>query len=668
MSLFNGDVAGRVRNTYLPKTKGMYALFEAIVNSFQSLEDVNSIKNPYIHIKIIRDKVLGKGFNPKIRDIEIVDNGEGFTKENFESFKKFDSTHKISKGCKGVGRFVWLKVFESVSIDSVYNGGKNLIRFNFTKSRDDLAEETKSVNLSENKTKIYLRNMLNPYKDAFPQDAEKIVLAIIEHCLLFFMEDSCPEVILYDEENTYNINNIYRDFYTQSKNKDHFSVGKINFDTISMKLYEANTKNVILYTSNKRVIVSENLGNNIESLNKKIKEDNNPYYYNIIVSSQYLDDNIKQNQMEFSIPEKYEEELFDEENPSLSQIRNECLKIVKKELSQYLEVSYNQKKNKVVDYIKNNKPGYRVFIDRFKQEKFSLDKLPNNPQNKDIELFLHNIKFQEEKEMLALRNKLKKSTKLTEKTKQIYDEAMKKYLAKSSGINTCELSNYICNRKALLDVLEQMISFDKDNNKFLDEAYIHQLIIPMKINSNSVDFEANNLWLLDEKLVFHEALYSDELIKKYSEIESSSSKRPDVTIFNTPLVYTDDLQYKNSITIIEFKKPGLNNFSEDYNPHREIIRNIKEIICGNATDQRGRKIKINGSTRFYGYIVTDITSKIEAELIDVMGYQRSPDGEGFFKYHHIDNCIVSLEIVTYEKMFNDAKKKNEIFFRILGLG
>lgn len=54
-------------------------------------------------------------------------------------------------------------------------------------------------------------------------------------------------------------------------------------------------------------------------------------------------------------------------------------------------------------------------------------------------------------------------------------------------------------------------------------------------------------------------------------------------------------------------------------------------------------------------------------IIDVMGYQKSPDGDGFFKYHPLEGCMVSLEIITYEKMFNDARKKNEIFFRILGL-
>lgn len=669
MSSFNGDVAGKLRNTYLPKTKGIYALFEAVVNSLQSIEDMSSNEKPYIHINVIRNEVLNNEFTSNIRDIEIIDNGEGFTEENFNSFKKFDSTHKISKGCKGLGRFAWLKVFDTVSINSIYNNGKKEITFNFIRSKDELNETIKDVDFSENKTTISLKNIIEPYKSSFPQELNRIAHLIIEHCLLFFMGNNCPEITISDNKENLNLNELYKKFYTSDKNTSKFTIGDFDFDTISIRLYETETRNVIAYTSNRRVITSENIGKSIETLNGKIKDGNDSYYYNLIVSGKYLDENIHPSQMEFSIPEEYDEngDFFDVSNPSFSQIRSECLETVKKELSGYLEVSTNNKKEKLIDYVKNHKPGYRVLIDRIKNKKFPFDRLPNNPNMQEMELFLHNLKFQEEKELLALRNKLKKSTKLNEKTKQTYDEAMRKYIAKSSGINTCELSNYICNRKALLDVFEQMISFNKEENKFLDESYLHELIVPMKINSNSVEFEANNLWLLDEKLVFHEALYSDELIKNYEELQSTSARRPDITIFNKPLKYTDDLQYKNSITVVEFKKPGLNNFSEDYNPHREIIRNIKEIISGNATDHRGRKISINGSTRFYGYIVTDITPKIESDLIDLMGYQKSPDGDGFFKYHPLEGCIVSLEIITYEKMFNDARKKNEIFFRILGL-
>ena len=178
MSIFNGDVAGKVRNTYLPKTKGIYALFEAVVNSLQSIEDAEN-KNPYIHINIIREEVFNNNFISNIRDIEIIDNGIGFNAENFTSFKRFDSTHKIAKGCKGLGRFSWLKVFERVSVNSIYNNGKKEISFNFMRSKDELNENIKDVDFDDNQTKIYLHNIIEPYKSSFPQDLNKIANTII---------------------------------------------------------------------------------------------------------------------------------------------------------------------------------------------------------------------------------------------------------------------------------------------------------------------------------------------------------------------------------------------------------------------------------------------------------------------------------------------------------
>ncbi len=42
----------------------------------------------------------------------IIDNGNGFTAENYKSFRTADSSLKWKKGCKGIGRFLWLKAFE----------------------------------------------------------------------------------------------------------------------------------------------------------------------------------------------------------------------------------------------------------------------------------------------------------------------------------------------------------------------------------------------------------------------------------------------------------------------------------------------------------------------------------------------------------------------------
>ena len=105
----------------LPKTTPLLPLYEAIINSIQSIEDAQ-ISNGKIEIIVERDKQMNL-FNQWETDIEniiIVDNGIGFDDENYNSFDTYASEYKIQKGCKGVGRMLWLKAFCSVSIESIF--------------------------------------------------------------------------------------------------------------------------------------------------------------------------------------------------------------------------------------------------------------------------------------------------------------------------------------------------------------------------------------------------------------------------------------------------------------------------------------------------------------------------------------------------------------------
>ena len=87
----------------LPKTTPLLPLYEAIINSIQSIEDAQ-ISNGKIEIIVERDKQMNL-FNQWETDIEniiIVDNGIGFDDENYNSFDTYASEYKIQKGCKGV--------------------------------------------------------------------------------------------------------------------------------------------------------------------------------------------------------------------------------------------------------------------------------------------------------------------------------------------------------------------------------------------------------------------------------------------------------------------------------------------------------------------------------------------------------------------------------------
>lgn len=144
------SLLGRLSHIKLPSARSLLPLFEAVVNSIHGIEDLN-LTNGRIDIYIQRssqrtlsDGEKNTGAAPAIIGFTIQDNGSGFNDTNLESFKKADSTLKIEKGGKGVGRFLWLIAFRKAEIESVYeNAGQCLKRtFDFVVSESGVENET----------------------------------------------------------------------------------------------------------------------------------------------------------------------------------------------------------------------------------------------------------------------------------------------------------------------------------------------------------------------------------------------------------------------------------------------------------------------------------------------------------------------------------------------
>ena len=122
------NVAGQVGRIKLSPSKALWPLFETVINSIQSLEDSNVV-NKQITIsthrldcaQLIADE-SGKTVEEPARfdSFIVTDNGNGFNTTNYASFLEAYSQLKVKKSCKGIGRFLWLKAFENVSIKSTF--------------------------------------------------------------------------------------------------------------------------------------------------------------------------------------------------------------------------------------------------------------------------------------------------------------------------------------------------------------------------------------------------------------------------------------------------------------------------------------------------------------------------------------------------------------------
>lgn len=125
MNNFRFNLKGQLNEVKLPEYKALWPLFETIVNSIQSIEESTNSQNGQITILANRleDRQVNMDGNEELNpfyEFQVIDNGEGFNSINYNSFLEAYSNLKVSKGCKGIGRFLWLKAFTKVNIESVY--------------------------------------------------------------------------------------------------------------------------------------------------------------------------------------------------------------------------------------------------------------------------------------------------------------------------------------------------------------------------------------------------------------------------------------------------------------------------------------------------------------------------------------------------------------------
>jgi hypothetical protein len=180
----------------------------------------------------------------------------------------------------------------------------------------------------------------------------------------------------------------------------------------------------------------------------------------------------------------------------------------------------------------------------------------------------------------------------------------------------------------------------------------------MKTTSNIVPYECNNLWLIDERLNFHDYLASD------LPLDGAKGDRPDIIVYNVPSYFNNEDNPNNSFSIIEFKRPMRDDYTDDENPIDQIVRYIDEIRGGKAKKQNGQLITVTSTTPCFAYVVCTLTQKIRT-ICERRDFNKSYDNLGYFLYYK--NYNTYFEVLAYEKIVRDAKIRNRIFMKKLGL-
>ncbi len=675
MSL-NTSLKGRLRNTNLPKSNVLFPLFEAVVNSIHSIDErINKVKdinrlNAHIKINIIRSQQLktDKTMKPEIVGFEIIDNGIGFNADNYNSFQTLDSEYKIDLGCRGVGRLLWLKAFKKVSVISEFKeGSKYLIRsFDFNIPKDLHKEKLCDSEEKKYETKVQLQQLSNEYVKYLPKTVATIAHALLEHCLWYFLRSGgAPKITIYDDGEIIDLDKEYEAYMLNASDKTSFLLKNKYFEVTHVKL-KTNSKNKhsIIYSAADRVVKEESLSGKIPGLFGILKDGDDRFTYMCFVTSDFLTEKVNPERMGFNISEATNG-LFANEEITFGEIRQKVIKTVSDYLEQYLKENKLIGIKKVTDFVTNKAPRYRPILRRISENDKVVDP---NISDKDLELKLHAHLMEIESELLKEGHDLMQPTGIEDK--QDYYNRIEAYLSKSSDIKKSDLANYVAHRKVILDLFGKALDMRKDG-KYSKEDVIHKLIMPMQSDSNELFFDDSNLWLIDERLAFHNFLASDKTINSMPITQATSTKEPDLMALN---VYDNPILVNNgqslplaSITVVEIKRPMRNDAKqgEDKDPIEQALGYLERVRQGKVkTFPGGRPIPNSESIPGYCYVVCDLTDTMKKRC-KLFNLTITADKMGYFGYN--ENFKSYIEVISFDRLLAMAKERNRAFFDKLGL-
>jgi hypothetical protein len=661
------NLRNQVRQTPLPKWKPLIPLFEAVMNSFQAVRDAKrSNKDGFIEITIERDAVLlDEEFAP-IRSFTITDNGIGLNDENFDSFNTAFSDHKLARGGKGLGRFTWLKAFDKVEIDSTFKEkGEEAQRRTFMFDEDYEMDKEGLPQATPGRgtgTTIGLIGYREPYKGTCPRTTDQIIQKLIEHFLLIFLEDDCPRVSVTDQGLVHSVNEVFDKEFRATAAAHEFHIKGMPFTLHGFRLTTPKlSRHKLVYSANQRGVVSDKLEAFVPNLNTRlIDRDGNSFVYLGIVQSPYLTQHVNPARTDFDFAsgddgEVDQASLFDDEIKR-SEIRDESLKHIEADLREAIQSINEVKEEKLRNYVRSDAPQYKILM---KYTPEFIDKISPNATKPDMETALHRELYQREVKMKAEGSRIIKEAEKVDDY-EAYHRRLSAFMEDYNELGTSALAQYIMHRRIILEFLERAISLGDGDKKYPLEKVVHQLVFPMRSTSEEIPYHEQNLWMIDERLTYHTFLASDKQLRSLENPESDSQKRPDLFIYDQKLVYGEGDHPINSITILEFKRPERDDYSQDDNPVIQSLELVDSIRSGEFKDSKGRRISVaNEKIPAFCYVISDITPTLK-RVLKTIDATPTPDNQGYYGFHK--TYAAYYEVIDYNKLLGDAKKRNRIFF------
>ncbi|SNT29022.1 Histidine kinase-, DNA gyrase B-, and HSP90-like ATPase [[Luteovulum] sphaeroides subsp. megalophilum] len=651
------DLASEIQRASLPRGLAgfLFPLFEAVSNALHSIEDR------------FGDDVPAKGsiritFDQTSRTLAVVDNGEGFSIENVRHFLTPFTGHKFQRNGKGFGRFISFKIFDEVFYSSRIEtapGHYELESYEYKPLSDEdnlvpiRGSERIPSHPHDRGLSVLFCKPREDYISFFDLASDDIdgslteldvVECILDHFLLDFIQGKTPNDFIFD------INGVkfnLTDYFASSIRNVGRKIVPVSidgtiydFEFTFMQIEAGKAKQHDLY-----FYVDNRATSDLEHISKGLKDNafeddaGRKYFYLVAATSSFF-----------------------RASQSRDKIENLNAKIdggtraptVRKELTQIA-------KNLILGFEPEYESRRRNQIRKNVEELIALDPiLRRGLGGRTLDEFVNSRGILESKEQLA-------ADLFIERQRQKFDfrkinsttpyEDLQRVVRENIRDEAKEaLAVYVAYRSNTIRIFKEMLN--RQDGRVAKEDAVHELVYPRYKDSEEINYDSHNLWLIDDDLAYAEYISSDRTTAGKGRAAGD---------------YAHDLLINNQdeLLVVEMKRPMKKTFEhgeEPKSPTDNPVQQVKDQVAqirdrGKIISSGGRDIIIKPDRMVRAYVLMDWNEKLEAYLKReefVLSNQGGPMAYRYFPWH---NMIV--EVLAFDRLADRAAKRNEVFESIL---
>ncbi len=674
-------------------------IFEAITNSLESFTQRSSNDNFSITVTLFFKKLTTDEL--QLEQLCFVDNGAGFTEENYRRFREFFDKSKGFHN-RGTGRLQYLHAFDQIAVDSIFEKDGMLFQrkllcdntsFITAESREEVSEGT------DIKTSVFLKQFRGGEAEAefySHLSIDELVTSLKRHFILRFYLDSQKEglevptiTIKYDvcgdDElvRTIKPDNIPQPEKTGTINVPYCKI--VDVEASRAEWEPVSGKSEKISWAHFSIAEEESIRNGIYLCSKDVpvqtvkfdeigKDDSfNGRRYVTAFYGDVLDnpDNVSHSVDRFTLPHKKEKEQLFNSKDMFFNVNDEYLFIesIEDEVYKSIPGIYEG----VVDAKEKHQQGIASIAKAhgIPLKVASVAKIRLSDGEKAITKKLYRAQSESLADRGYKAKKLHESLGSLNPTEDGYQEELRSKVAELSELvdsqNKEELSKYVIRREMLKDVLarildEQLDYQQKEPEKGRSkdkEGLVHDLIFKRR-----KQHQLNDLWILDEEFLHFDGCSDIELDKIElpdgtsllndidpeikAEFGISLKKRPDIYLFAN----------EGKCLIIEFKAPSV-----------ELADHVNQMTKYCTLIANYGAVKV---TKFYCYLIGEKFNpyvNLDGDYYETVNGDWVRDEKRIMSISNHRDPIASqrLELVQLSSIKDRAHRRNLSFAEKLGL-